>query len=110
MLDKDGLATRIKKLRGAESRLDFGRRYGVTPGQVGHWETGHSNPDLKILVLLSMDYNVSADFILKGDNTLVKIIQDPEKAAMKTFMEKLKVIQKEMENFRQQPILQTVSH
>lgn len=101
MLDKDGVATRIKNLRGDESRINFGKRYDITPGQVGHIETGRSSPEIRFLLALSLDCGVSVDYILKGENSVVKKIRDEEKEAMKKFFNQLNTNLYELKNYRQ---------
>lgn len=89
---------RIIKLRGVESRADFGKRYGKTGGWIYHVESGRSRPQLGFLLRLSDEYGVSVDYILKGekskkDKNLIKIT-----LALKNFLRKSKKIQEELEN------------
>jgi len=101
MLDKDGVAARIRNLRGSSSQKKFAERYGVTQGLISQIEKAIIDPSLRLLLLLSFDYGVSVDFILKGDSPHINKIHDPEKVAMKKFCDQLKIIQKEMESFRE---------
>jgi len=89
MLDKKGVSARIKKLRGTETQTTFGKKYGMSQGQIGHIETGRTDPSLRFLLALSFEYCVSVDFILKGKKSDARKIQNPKKRAMKNLCEKL---------------------
>ena len=56
----------LKQLRREKSVTQFqlAEAIGVSPGNVGDWETGKSRPGYKALVSLSHFFNVSADVLL----------------------------------------------
>jgi len=66
MDERVAIAKRIKDLRGNLSQKKFGERMGFSQGQIGHIETGRTEPSLKFLLQLSKLYNISIDYILKG--------------------------------------------
>lgn len=94
MLDKKGISERIKKLRGTETQTTFGKKYGMSQGQIGHIETGRTVPSLGFLLVLSFEYCVSVDFILKGSDT--GEFQNLKKRALKKLCEKLKIVCQEI--------------
>lgn len=96
MLDKKGVSERIRKLRGTETQTTFGKKYGMSQGQIGHIETGRTVPSLGFLLILSFEYCVSVDFILKGKKSDTGEFQNLKKKAMKKLCKKLKIVCKEI--------------
>ena len=88
MVDKDGIAARIRKLRGNLSQIKFGNIFGLSQATVAHIERGRNDPSLDFLVSLCGEYGVSADFILRGCEHSMINIHDPEKTALKRFCKK----------------------
>ena len=66
MLDRDGIAKRIRDLRGHLTQKKFGDIMGFSQGQIGHIETGRSDPSLLLLLEISKYYGISIDYIIKG--------------------------------------------
>lgn len=53
---------------------EFGRLFYVTRQTVSNWENGKYYPDLQIIVDISNRFEISLDVLLKGDATMVKVI------------------------------------
>ena len=68
---KNTLAARIKKLRKDKglSQAKLAKIIGVSPGNLGDWERAHSTPGAKALIALTDFFEVSTDWILKGEDT-----------------------------------------
>lgn len=69
------LANRIYKLRKAAnlSQEQLAEHLDVSRQSVSKWEAGQSVPELDKIVLLSELFGVSADYLLKGENTKVEV-------------------------------------
>jgi len=83
MIGIDNIGTRIKYLREREalSQAAFAKKIGVSPGNVGDWESPNkkSMPGAKAIHAISCEFNVSADWILKGTNPSISEDQMHEK-------------------------------
>lgn len=51
---------------------EFAEKFNVTRQTISNWENGKSYPDLETLMIMSEDFNVSLDTMLKGDNRMVR--------------------------------------
>ena len=62
------IGTRIADLRTALNltQLELAERLGVTDRAVSKWETGASYPDITLLPQLADIFNVSTDYLLRG--------------------------------------------
>ena len=65
-LDFKKVGKGIRVLRGSETQTDFGRRYRLTKGQIGHIEAGIRKPSIIFLWELHIEKKVPFDFILSG--------------------------------------------
>lgn len=65
---RNKIGMRIKQAREELklSRMDIAGFLGCSRSQAGHFETGYSLPSIELLLLFSVKYNVSADWILTG--------------------------------------------
>lgn len=68
----------IRKEHGL-TQEEFAGRFNVTRQTISNWETGKSYPDLETLVLISDDFHVSLDTMLKGDRKMVREITKEQK-------------------------------
>lgn len=68
----DNIGARIKYLRDQEglSQAAFAKRIGVSSGNVGDWESTikKSMPGAKAIHAISCEFNVTADWVLNGEN------------------------------------------
>ena len=64
----------IKALRSEKglSQTQLAKEIGVSPGNVGDWETGRSKPGYNALAALTRIFGVSADYLLELDTAPVK--------------------------------------
>ena len=64
----------IKTLRTEKgfSQTQLAKEIGVSPGNVGDWETGRSKPGYNALAALTRIFGVSADYLLELDTSPVK--------------------------------------
>lgn len=64
----------LKDLRAKKgmTQAQLAKATGVSPGNVGDWETGKSKPGYNALAMLSRIFEVSADYLLELDVTSVK--------------------------------------
>ncbi len=64
----------IKSLRTKSglSQSALAKNVGVSPGNVGDWETGRSKPGYNALAALTRVFDVSADYLLELDASPVK--------------------------------------
>lgn len=62
------IASRIKQARNevGMTRKGLAGFLGCSRSQAGHFETGYSVPSIELLLLFSVKYNVSIDWILTG--------------------------------------------
>lgn len=60
------IGERIKLLRGATSREDFGKLFGKNRNTILHYENDTNTPGSDFVVELCRRYNVSADWVLYG--------------------------------------------
>lgn len=68
----------LKKLR-SEKNLTQGqlaKEVGVSPGNVGDWETGKSKPGYNALASLARIFEVSADYLLEIEPSPAKASDD----------------------------------
>lgn len=68
----------IRKEHGL-TQEEFAGRFNVTRQTISNWETSKSYPDLETLVLMSDDFHVSLDTMLKGDKKMVREITKEQK-------------------------------
>ena len=66
------IGTRIADLRTALNltQLELAERLGVTDRAVSKWETGASYPDITLLPQLADIFNVTTDYLLRGQPTV----------------------------------------
>lgn len=64
------LKERIKELRRKHglSQAKFAQKIGVSPGNVGDWETGKSAPGAAALANIAKAFGISIDWLLLGDS------------------------------------------
>lgn len=62
------IGERIRQLRGKETQADFGVRFGISRNTVTRYESGGRDPDAGFIVALCKRYNVSANWLLLGDD------------------------------------------
>lgn len=58
---------RLKKLRGKSTQEDVAKFIGVSRARYSHYENGRSEPDLEVLKKLAEYFNVSIDYLIKGE-------------------------------------------
>ena len=58
--------SRIKTLRGQESRPVFAKRFGFSADTIARYESGETFPGADFISKLCNDYNVSADWLIFG--------------------------------------------
>ena len=56
----------------------FAEKYFVTRQTVSNWENSKSYPDLKTLIKISDDYNISLDILLKEDAKMISDISEKQ--------------------------------
>ena len=57
-----------------ETRSDWMRRYNVVAATLSHWETGKNLPELRVLVKICADNDLSLDWILLGRKPRVRVL------------------------------------
>jgi transcriptional regulator with XRE-family HTH domain len=72
--------TLLKELRSKKglTQGQLAKEVGVSPGNVGDWETGKSKPGYNALAALARIFEVSADYLLEIDQPLEKKSDDLE--------------------------------
>lgn len=65
------ISERIQQLRKQKgySQEDLADKLGVSRQAVSKWESRQSTPELDKIIALSQLFNISTDYILKGENT-----------------------------------------
>lgn len=58
------------------SQEEFAESLNVTRQTVSNWETGKNYPDIETLILISDRFSISLDILLKGDEVLIKDIDN----------------------------------
>jgi len=61
------IGERIKQLRGKEPQELFAKRFGVSRSTILRYESGGRDPDAGFLIALCRTYNVSANWLLLGE-------------------------------------------
>lgn len=74
------LSTQLKKAReeAGLSQADVSEKINLSRQAISRWENGRSTPDVETLILLSDLYNVSLDYLAKGEMPLEN--PSPEKS------------------------------
>lgn len=62
------IGERIKQLRGKEPQEVFAKRFGVSRSTILRYESGDREPDSGFIIALCREYNVSANWLLLGDD------------------------------------------
>lgn len=64
----------LKELRSKNNitQVELAKKVGVSPGNIGDWETGRSKPGYNALAALTRIFGVSADYLLELDTVPVK--------------------------------------
>ena len=83
MIDKTKVGKRIIALRKecGYSQGEFADKLNVTPQAVSKWETGLALPDIEILLIMSMLFEITINELLEGKNILYRIANRPFKMA-----------------------------
>ena len=58
------------------SQEEFAESLNVTRQTVSNWETGKNYPDIETLILISDRFSISLDILLKGDEVMIKDIDN----------------------------------
>ncbi|WPC42185.1 helix-turn-helix transcriptional regulator [Clostridium sp. JS66] len=71
------ISERLQKLRKHErySQEQLAEKLGVTRQAISKWESNQGNPDINNIIKLSEIYNVSTDYLLKGEEQISKPIE-----------------------------------
>ncbi len=80
----------IRKENGL-TQEELAERYSVTRQTISNWENSKSYPDLETLVMISDDFNVSLDAMLKGDREMVSEMTREQKHG-KNFKRKIVIL------------------
>lgn len=69
------IAERLQELRKQNnySQEQLAEKLGVTRQAVSKWESEQGNPDINNIIKLSEIYNVSTDYLLKGEVTIPEV-------------------------------------
>ena len=61
---------RLKELRIEKnvSQIELGKLVSMSKMAISHWESGHSEPSISQLILLSNYFNVSVDYLIGKEN------------------------------------------
>ncbi len=61
---------RLKELRieKNESQEILGKLIGMSKMAISHWESGHSEPSITQLILLSQHFDVTVDYLIGKEN------------------------------------------
>ncbi len=61
---------RLKELRIEKniSQIELGKLVNMSKMAISHWESGHSEPSISQLILLSNYFNVSVDYLVGKEN------------------------------------------
>lgn len=64
------LSERLKELRKRDglSQVEFAKKFNISTGTIGNWETGAREPDATTLLKIAKFFNVTVDYLL-SDNT-----------------------------------------
>ena len=62
---------RLKQLRGTMSQQDLAKALNVSRGAVGMWESTNRIPNYKILIRIANYFEVSTDYLLGSDKSVV---------------------------------------
>lgn len=74
----DGFAKRIKELRIKKgyTQAQLGEKLGISPSAVGMYEQGRRQPDSRIIMDLSHEFEVSIDYLLMGEGSGPREVED----------------------------------
>lgn len=109
IVDYSVIGKRIQGIRKQKhlSRLQLSSRVGISPGHLGHIETGSKSPSVEILINIAFSLDVSVDELLvdlnlpKKDNTemleLVRNCSPGEQAFIKDLIAALKPVVQKLE-------------
>ncbi|MBQ0099410.1 MAG: helix-turn-helix transcriptional regulator [Firmicutes bacterium] len=50
------------------SQVELGKLVNMSKMAISHWESGHSEPSISQLILLSNYFNVSVDYLVGKEN------------------------------------------
>ena len=83
----DTIAERIKQARinAKLSMTEVYKKTGISEGNLSEWESGHFRPTTKNLLLLSDIYDVSIDWLLKGENAKLFDMNEKNKELVSFF-------------------------
>lgn len=68
-MKKHEIGTRIRLLRGRESRPSFAERFGVSVATLARYESGETAPNALFIMELCDKYDVGTDWLLYGKET-----------------------------------------
>ncbi len=76
------LGQKIVKIRkdNKMSQEQFAEIFNVTRQTISSWENSKSYPDIETLIKISDKFNISLDILLKGDEKMIKNIDDNVKS------------------------------
>lgn len=71
------ISERLQELRKENkySQEQLAEKLGVTRQAISKWESAQGNPDINNIIKLSEIYNVSTDYLLKGEKTMPEPIK-----------------------------------
>ena len=60
------LSERLKQLRKRDglSQTEFAKKFNISTGTIGNWETGAREPDASTLMKIAKFFNVTVDYLL----------------------------------------------
>ena len=60
------LSKRLKELRKRDgfSQIEFAKKFNISSGTIGNWETGAREPDATTLMKIAKFFNVTVDYLL----------------------------------------------
>lgn len=72
------IRSRIKEFRNYNNltQKELGKQLSVSDKTISSWETGRTYPDVSMIIELSNIFNLSLDEFLKGDEEIVKKLDD----------------------------------
>ena len=68
------LAERLKTMRATKNwtQIELAEKLQVSRSTISSWETGRSYPDREMIIHISDQFDVSLDYLLRGDEKMVK--------------------------------------
>lgn len=60
------IGSKIREIRGKESRSEFALRYAIHPNTLMRWEKDERSPDVEFIKKIALAYQISPEWLISG--------------------------------------------